>query len=177
MNRLQRQLIEFHRAFEHPIRPTPGVPPDARVRLRAKLVVEECLELVEALFDCSQEMVFLEAVTTTPLKRVKEILKRLLEEEDVKVDLVSAADALADIDYVVEGTRLELGINGEPIADEVHRSNIEKRGGGKNADGKSLKPAGWTPPDIAGRLVDQEPRGPQMSPDSIGWLLECHDGD
>jgi len=44
-------------------------------------------------------------------------------------DLVEAADALADLQYVLSGTVLELGMGGcfKDLFDEVHRSNMTKR--------------------------------------------------
>ena len=70
-------------------------------------------------------------------------------------NLVELVDALADLDYVVEGTRIEFGINGKPIADAVHAANMAKVGGGIRGDGKINKPEGWQPPDIAGELRKQ----------------------
>lgn len=64
-------------------------------------------------------------------------------------DLVEIADGLADLIYVAVGTALELGIPLDRVWDEVHRSNMAKRGGPVRADGKQLKPEGWQPPDIA----------------------------
>lgn len=187
MTRLQRQLIEFHRTFEHPIADSPSIPSDDRVRLRASLVVEECLEFVESLFDGNSRLLEGDMPRARDAVRTaRENLSLLIANADVKVDLVEAADAMADIDYVVEGSRLEFGINGEPIADEVHRSNMSKSvvcsdckgtairqkndhdaekcpgcaGRGrislKRADGKTAKPAGWTPPDIKGMLLGQQ---------------------
>jgi hypothetical protein len=186
MTRLQRQLIEFHRTFEHPILDSPTIPSDERVRLRASLVIEEALELVEALFGKDDL-----------LDDARDSLHRVIARDTVKVDLVAVADALADIDYVVEGTRLEFGINGEPIADEVHRSNMAKafvctvcqgvarlsgevctrcEGRGKislkRPDGKTVKPIDWTPPHIDLCLTAQQPRGPTASPDSLAYLLD-----
>jgi predicted HAD superfamily Cof-like phosphohydrolase len=71
------------------------------------------------------------------------------------VYLPEVADALADLDYVIEGTRLEFGIDGGPIADAVHAANMRKVGGPTRADGKILKPDEWEPPDIAGELKKQ----------------------
>ena len=65
------------------------------------------------------------------------------------------ADALADLDYVIEGTRLEFGIDGWPIAQAVHKSNMAKVGSKVREDGKILKGPDWTPPDIAGELRKQ----------------------
>ncbi len=69
--------------------------------------------------------------------------------------MVEFADACGDLDYVIEGARLTLGINGKPVADEIHRTNLAKVGGPIRDDGKRLKPEGWTPPDIAGELRKQ----------------------
>ena len=46
MNRMQRQVEEFHRAFEHPIGVTPGF---SRPELRAELIKEEARETIEAI--------------------------------------------------------------------------------------------------------------------------------
>lgn len=148
MSRLQQQVIEFHEAMEIPIIDYPQVPAVPRVRLRARLVVEECLELVESLFEDER--------FAPEMLVARRVLARVINEARVAVNMADAADALADIDYVVEGTRIEFGIHGDPIADEVHRANMAKVGGPKReSDGKQLKPEGWRPPDVKGRLHEQ----------------------
>jgi predicted HAD superfamily Cof-like phosphohydrolase len=75
------------------------------------------------------------------------------EEED---DLVQIADALADMIYIACGTAVAYGIPLDKVFAEVHRSNMAKLVDGKvirREDGKILKPAGWTPPDIAGIIA------------------------
>ena len=71
-------------------------------------------------------------------------------------DLVEAADGLADLVYVILGSAVEWGIDLQAVLEEVHRSNCEKLWpDGKprlDANGKVIKPPGWTPPDIAGVL-------------------------
>lgn len=138
---IRDQVLEFHRQFGVPSPAIPGVPDRKRVELRMLLIGEEFAELLSA---CG----YREAA-----KRVDCAMDYLSATD--RVDLEEVADALADIDYVVEGTRLEFGIRGEPIAAEVHRSNMAKVGGGANAAGKITKPPGWTPPDIAGALKRQ----------------------
>lgn len=64
-------------------------------------------------------------------------------------DIVKAADALADLTYVVLGTAVTLGIDLRPVFAEVHRTNMAKEGGATREDGKILKPPGWKPPEIA----------------------------
>ena len=85
----------------------------------------------------------------------KRLIVRLIGECHVNVKMADLADGLADIDYVVEGTRLEFGIDGDAIAEEVHRANMAKAGGPIAPNGKRLKPPGWTPPDIEGELRKQ----------------------
>lgn len=144
MTTIRVQVREFHAAIgvRHP--ETPCVPSDARVRLRARLVTEEAFELLAALFPGSAEIHGLHEQTMAAI-----------DAATPRVDMPEAADALADIDYVVEGTRLEFGIDGAPIAAEVHRSNIAKLGGPVDEHGKVRKPAGWTPPDVEGELRRQ----------------------
>lgn len=137
---LREQVVEFHKAFGQPILDVPMAPEADRVRLRLRLIAEEFGEFCEAVgypielpdFDASW---------------------------NGSVNVAAVADALADLDYVIEGTRLEFGIDGGPIAAEVHRSNMVKlhRDGVpvQRADGKIMKPADWTPPDIDGELRKQ----------------------
>jgi predicted HAD superfamily Cof-like phosphohydrolase len=182
---VQAQVIEFHRAFDHPIAESPTVPSDDRVRFRARIITEEFFETLEALFDADS--------CVRPTVRAKEllgqargILTHLIDQAGIDVHLAALADGMADLDYVVEGTRLEFGINGERIAGIVHITNMAKlavcghcdghgnvqsatnirhdcshcKGTGKlslkRADGKTIKPEDWKPPDIAGEIVRQQ---------------------
>lgn len=86
----------------------------------------------------------------------------LIEEEAAELaravadrDMVGMIDALCDLLYVTYGAAVCLGVDLEPFFQEVHRSNMAKRGGPIRADGKQLKPAGWQPPRIAELLAEQ----------------------
>lgn len=166
---LQHQVIEFHQAFDHPIRPAPTADvPEAEVRLRALLVVEEALEFVESLFLRTERM-------HNRLADARALLRRIIEDDVIDVKLTEAADALADIAYVTEGSNLVFGIDSTSVAAEVHRANMDKRGSVKSAEGKTLKPVGWTPPNIAGVLAQQA-----KYPDAFGLeavLIELADDD
>lgn len=145
MSTLRQQVSEFHIAMGQPIAEIPAVPSPERVKLRLSLIAEEFHELLAAAgyYENGDDW--------------------CVEEEYPPrgVNLVEVADALADLDYVIEGMRLEFGIDGKPIADEVHRSNMSKLDGValKRADGKVLKSSRYQPPDIAGELKRQGWRG------------------
>jgi predicted HAD superfamily Cof-like phosphohydrolase len=69
----------------------------------------------------------------------------------IKKDIVETADACADLIWVVEGLMYSLGIDPQTVWDEVARSNHSKTVDGmliKREDGKVLKPASYSPPNI-----------------------------
>lgn len=82
---------------------------------------------------------------------------RLIEEEydelQHAVNAVAAADAVMDLIVVLIGYGLSQGWPMEKLWNEVIRSNMAKIDPDtgtvrKRADGKILKPDGWTPPDL-----------------------------
>jgi predicted HAD superfamily Cof-like phosphohydrolase len=119
----------FHEAFDLPraSRPTIDVPAGL-AKLRVDLLMEEVGEFADA--------------TTAR-------------------DIVGIADALADILYVTYGAAVTYGIDLDAALREVHRSNMSKLDEhGKpvyREDGKVLKSARYTPPDISKVLLFQPP--------------------
>ncbi len=142
------QVREFHKKFGLPIGTTPAPITPERMQLRLKLIAEEFFELLAA---CELWPIHVD-------REGNEITAAELVDDAIEdafagyVDLVEVADALADIDFLVEGARLELGINGAPIAAEVARSNMSKLGlDGKpvyREDGKVTKGPNYSPPKI-----------------------------
>lgn len=129
------RVREFHEVFGHPIADKPTVASDARSALRLELILEEFIELVEASgFDAS--------------KLKKTVWNRISEP-----NIVEIADALGDLDYVVNGAALEHGVPLPEITAEVHRSNMTKLGPeGKpiyREDGKILKGEGYERPNLS----------------------------
>ncbi len=149
MTTIKEQVSEFHLAFDQPVLATPQAPSEERALLRVKLICEEFFELVFAMFN--------KQPTENPTQLAQELIEMLSKETIYRPNLIEIADALADLDYVVEGTRLEFGIDGAPIAEEVHCSNMAKKGPGHRLreDGKIIKPPNWAPPDILGCLRRQ----------------------
>jgi predicted HAD superfamily Cof-like phosphohydrolase len=70
-------------------------------------------------------------------------------------DIVAVIDALCDLMYVINGAALTWGIDLEPFFNEVHASNMLKKGHIRRSDGKIGKPEGWEPPRIAMLLKEQ----------------------
>lgn len=155
MSKLRDQVREFHRVFEHPMASSPTELTDERLRFRLALIAEEFVELMTAAYGPGA---FFDSVEVA-MKEFNEGVAGLKGH----MNLPEVADALADLDYVVEGMRLEMGISGEAVADEVHRSNMSKLGDDgrliKRADGKTIKGPRYFPPDIAGELRRQGWKG------------------
>lgn len=144
MHKIKQCVTEFHKVMDIPILPHPQVPSDDRVRLRAKLILEEALEFLDACFEGSTA-------------GLRDDIEHFITTQEVWVDLSEAADALTDIAYIVEGSNLEFGIDSEPVLDEVHSANMRKTDGPIREDGKRLKPPGWVGPDVLGVLRKQLP--------------------
>lgn len=137
---------EFHLKFDQPAPAEPGVPPDDVVRFRAKLMTEEYLELLDAMFGGARERPWW-------FKDLRERLAWYIDHAPVEVDLVKWAHETHDLDYTVAGTRVAFGYKGLAGAAEVHRANLSK--GPNDERGKPTKPEGWKPPDIEGVLRAQ----------------------
>ena len=136
---LRANVMAFHREVvggECPDRPC--VPEEGVARRRIRLIKEEFFEVLKAAFGAD----------SAELLEAEHLVELIVSHATLNVDLVEFADGLADLEYVCEGAFLGFGIDSRPVHIEVQRSNMAKKGGGKREDGKSLKPEGWTPPDI-----------------------------
>lgn len=126
--------------------------PNAATRiLRAKLILEEALETVEALG-----------------VRVHANGHEVLEDDltydaEGEFDLEMVVDGCADISVVTIGTLIAIGVDDEPVLQEVDAANLRKfgKGGYRRDDGKWMKPPDWTAPDIMGAVDRGYGRGDQ----------------
>jgi len=142
------KVREFHTAFDHPINLLPSVPAPLMRLLRFRLIFEEAMEFGRAVGVrglCSIPQASFEAL-------VNEACSTFEIDPEAKVDLPEAADALGDLDYVVQGANLVFGFPAVEVLDEIHRANMSKLGeDGKplrRDDGKILKGPNYTPPDV-----------------------------
>lgn len=102
--------------------------------MRLELILEELIELYEA---CGYD----------PRQLRQAIVPKVSE-----TDVVAVADALGDLEYVVNGMALGMGIPLPDVVEEIHRSNMTKLGAdGKpiyREDGKVLKGENYEPPRL-----------------------------
>ncbi len=136
---------QFHEHFAVPIADdAPSVDRD-RVHLRTALVAEEFAELVTAVYGAAAGEAAAAGFT------------RAVAMDDGARDTVAAADALADLVYVVYGMAQECGIPLPAVLAEVHAANLSKLGPDGAAllreDGKVLKGEAYRAPDVAGVLA------------------------
>ena len=134
----------FHRLYGLPVRTDgPGLERES-LHMRMSLIAEEFAELVGAVYGRAARA------------RVEAAYARAVADDDGERDTAAAADALADLVYVVYGMALETGIDLAAVLAEVQRSNMSKLGADGRpvyrGDGKVLKGPDYFPPDVAGVL-------------------------
>ncbi len=135
-------VSEFHAVYGMPNRVEDGLRPSLdfeRLHMRMSLIKEEVTELVEAVYGPRAGQILSDTFANLPDEGVR--------------DVVEAADALADLTYVIYGMALEAGIDLDRVLAEVHSSNLSKLmpdGSVKRReDGKILKGPNFREPKIA----------------------------
>ena len=92
-----------------------------------------------------------ESVSALRIELIREELEEYMEAVAAN-DIVAIADALGDLDYVVNGAAIAHGIVLPVITAEIHRSNMTKLGPDGapiyREDGKILKGEGYEPPKL-----------------------------
>jgi len=119
--------------------PTSPTAPSWKVaRLVLQLLHEEMTEAIQAIFH---------------LFRASDLLEPQAQAN--ATSLAEVAKELADSIYVLLYAANALGIDLEPVWQEVQRTNMLKKGGPTRLDGKAMKPPDWQPPDIASIIAAQ----------------------
>jgi predicted HAD superfamily Cof-like phosphohydrolase len=151
-------LRDFHRRVKESANSVPTEPQAWHAALRAKLILEEALELCLALG------VRVKVITMTGAALDMHEEAKLSTDAaadwspgwnatqlraESPVDFVKAVDAMRDLEYVIHGTDLVLGTSeaAEETFEEVHRSNMGKQAG-DGLGAKAIKPPDWTPPKL-----------------------------
>ncbi len=128
-NKVREWMVHFGQAA-----PEQPVVPSLEVRqLRAKLILEEALETIEALGILPTWVSRSYGGMRIPIHA--DLLKRTLEADGIairfddtgeEIDLVAIADGCADLHVVTIGTEVACGLNAEKNFNEVLRSNDSK---------------------------------------------------
>lgn len=138
---------DFHEAFGHPVEQQLTIPTRKTRLLRVRLIAEELKE-----YAIASGVPFDYTVAERP------------DQVGDNVDVVEAADALADLDYVTAGSWLVWGFPYLAVNVHVHDSNMSKLDAEGKAvqdeHGKVIKGPNFWEPDIAAVLglkdVDQK---------------------
>lgn len=145
----QQRVAQFMRLAGQAVPNTFTVPDVETRRLRARLILEEALETIEALGFSVHMTLIVGSVDIAA-----DDVDGLEFIEDKKFNPIEVIDGCCDLDVVsVAGTLAALGLPDLPFLAEVDKKNLEKGAGHRDPQtGKWIKPADWTPPDIAGVL-------------------------
>ena len=131
----------FHHVYGLPVQTEGASLERESLHMRMSLIAEEFAELVGAVYGQAAR------------NEVESGYRSAVAVDDGGRDAVEAADALADLVYVIYGMALETGIDLAAVLAEVQRSNMSKLGAdGKpiyREDGKVLKGPGYFAPDVA----------------------------
>ena len=147
----QRRIEAFMRKAQQELPGSPTIPSEEILQLRARLILEEAVETIQAL-----------GFTVALVAHGSGLLRPLgLDELSVefprKPNLIGIADGCADLSVVTIGTLSACGIQDQKLLEEIDRSNLDKfgPGGHRRADGKWVKPPDHRPPDIGHVLREQ----------------------
>ena len=143
-------VLQFHHTYSVPIRPFSDPTLDyERMNMRMSLIAEEFAELMGAVYG-PRARAIIEAATAEAVAA-----------DEGERDVIEAADALADLVYVVYGMAIESGMNLDSVLAEVQASNLSKLmpdGSVKRReDGKVLKGPNFFQPNIARGLGLESP--------------------
>jgi predicted HAD superfamily Cof-like phosphohydrolase len=143
------QVYLFHEKFGVPwYTDDPQWPGPKRVALRERLMRDERNELVKA-WDALNQYLLGAGYDDT-------VVRGFDGPDSFNTDfrkyLAAVAREMVDEIYTIIGTAGEFGIDLAAVWDVVHRANMAKVGGGKDDQGKVLKPEGWQEPDVEGAI-------------------------
>ena len=146
----QKRTELFMRASGQTVNHSPTIPSDSDRLLRANLIFEEALETIDGL-GCQ----LLDFTNTRIRPKSNDMKIEVLPAGEF--DFVDAIDGCIDLIVVATGTLSTIGVPSETHQIEVDNANLRKIGPDgqceRRADGKLLKPEGWTGPDHV-RVLD-----------------------
>lgn len=146
----QADVAAFVRKFGQARRKTPGWPEQKDLDMRVRLIAEEFCEFLHACgynFIVQMDRDFFEEGQ----EKCQLVFSQIMDDNE-NHNFPAAADGLIDLEYVILGTHVTMGIDSNPLWAAVNAANMSKVGGATREDGKICKPPGFVPPDIAACL-------------------------
>jgi len=145
----QHRVEQFMERAGQEVPVTPSIPASSVLGLRAKLILEECMETIEALGFIVQMS---EVDHPTEGKKVVFAL-----EYTGVTNIIEVVDGCCDIKVVTTGTLSALGTPDLRAQELIDDANLRKFGPGgyRRDDGKWIKPPTWVKPDLPHLLFTQ----------------------
>lgn len=143
-----KRVKQFMELAQQAVPEYPTIPNRLTRELRAKLILEEAFETIEALgFTVGVPVRSMEVVIDSA---------RLVLVERYDCNPVQVIDGCCDLKVVTTGTLIAFGVPDEPFQEEVDNNNLLKfgEGGHRNSDGKWVKPPNHPEPNVGGILQD-----------------------
>lgn len=164
----QKKIEKFMRLAGQTVRDKPGKPTDKERILRARLILEEALELIHD--GLGIDIIISTDKSDSNLRNnimgsdfsPNPLILRGLEASMTflpvkEFDLEKTIDGACDLSVVTIGTMSCVGVPDIPFLDIVDDNNLEKIEKGRIDEyGKLIKPEGHRPPDIKGLLLELE---------------------
>ena len=144
------RVLEFMLRAKQDCPLVPTMPSDKVRELRARLILEEALETIEAL---GFRVKVADSVDEHEVSMATIVLKPTGYE-----NLIELVDGCADLSVVTVGTLIAAGVKDVPVLECVDENNLQKFSEGHriNEFGKLIKPPNHRPPDIARVLREQD---------------------
>lgn len=121
MNEVQEAVAEMQRGFGQPVRHMLTKLSVGERELRCKLLLEECIEFIEA---CGFDVVALgQQNADGSFTGIGLTVQHI---EGSQQNLVEMADALGDVNVIINGSACYMGIDLEAVTLEIHESNMSK---------------------------------------------------
>jgi len=142
MKNSQRSVVDFHKALGAEIAPRPTLLP-CNVAV-AEPIARELGALANRCSEIGLDRGLLFSRLAMSLEELAEWV-----EAHAAGDLVAAADAWGDRQYVLLGDAVAAGLPAQQIFEEVHQSNMTKVARPRDSTGKARKDERFEPPSLA----------------------------
>ena len=157
---LVKEFTEESKAIKVPERPIP-MSPEA-TRFLAKMMFSEIVEMLESHY--SRETARDLAHTLIDEEYKEKSSNHDAHPKSAETQIEEQMDAMVDCWYYALDSAAKHGMNLEPVFQEVHKANMNKRNpeSGKferREDGKVIKPSGWKPANISEVVSNQMKNG------------------